>query len=113
MSNPTTAEKFAAYSWKLESTSGQYKRLLGGGELIEDVWNFHNHGEQNLFIGLYLTSSAVLSSSALIDAARKAWISTRYDIPAIASQILHETIAPNPMPFFFLFSGVLAGNVGC
>lgn len=90
--------RHAAYSWNFDTNSGRFKRLLGGGELIEDVWNFYKHGEQNLFIGVYVNSTKSLDAATLLNAARKAWISTRWDIPSIATQILHEPREGSPMP---------------
>ncbi|KIJ47426.1 hypothetical protein M422DRAFT_248826 [Sphaerobolus stellatus SS14] len=36
------------------------------GELIEDVWNMIYHGEQNLFLGIYVENYNPLSTSDLI-----------------------------------------------
>ena len=74
------------------------KREIGGGELIEDVWNFLNHGEQNLFLGLYTRLSWPVDTAKLLELLKKSWISLRWDVPTIAARILHEPREGQPSP---------------
>ena len=90
---------FSRYVWrKDDKITTRFKRELGGGELIEDVWNLFKHGEQNLFLGLYITITQPLEATNFITHLKSAWVSTRWDIPTVASQILHEPREGSPMP---------------
>ncbi|EJC99631.1 uncharacterized protein FOMMEDRAFT_93379 [Fomitiporia mediterranea MF3/22] len=102
---------FSRYIWRQDDkVPGLYKREVGGGELIEDVWNFFKQGEQNLFLGVYLQVSQPLESSKFIDLARKAWTSLRWDVPTVASQILHEPREGSPMPAALLAYALPTGS---
>ena len=91
------------YVWRKDDhVPTRFKRELGGGELIEDAWTTYNRGEQNLFLGLYITISQPLDVTEFVELLTKAWISTRWDVPTIASQVLHEPREATPIPTVFL-----------
>lgn len=90
---------YSRYKWREdENVPGRVKREVGGGELFEDVLNFHKQGEQNLFLGVYLQLAQPAESSHFIGLARKAWISLRWDVPTVAAQMLHEPREGSPVP---------------
>lgn len=67
-----------------------YVREAAGGEVIEDVWNQFNHGEQTLFLAVDTTFSAPLSKVDLLETCRNAWIALRFDLPIIAAHTDHD-----------------------
>lgn len=90
---------FTRYVWrKDDAVPTRLKREIGGGELIEDVWNFFKDGEQNLHLELYTSIAQPLETSKFLDLLKKAWVSLRWDIPTVAAQILHEPREGSPMP---------------
>ncbi|KAH8115210.1 hypothetical protein DFH11DRAFT_90645 [Phellopilus nigrolimitatus] len=94
---------FSRYRWlRDEKDYSLFKRKIGGGELMEDIWNFHKNGEQNLFLGVYAQLSQPFNANNILGLVHKAWISTRWDIPAVAAQILHEPREDSPLPTSFL-----------
>ncbi|TDL15051.1 hypothetical protein BD410DRAFT_139736 [Rickenella mellea] len=91
--NPSQKPPFdhERYKWrKDESHAGRYKRQPAGGELIQDVWNFLKHGDQNLFIGVYATLSTPLASQELLRELRRAWVALRWEVPTVAAQVAHD-----------------------
>lgn len=103
---------FSGYKWRPdENAEGRFKRKVGGGENIEDVWNFLAHGDQNLFLGVYTKLSQPLEPSQFIELARKAWISLRWDVPTIASQTLHEPREGSPLPTSLLAYTVASNHL--
>ncbi|KAL5492789.1 hypothetical protein ACEPAI_4237 [Sanghuangporus weigelae] len=97
---------FSRYKWRRDDkVLDRFKREIGGGELFDDIFNFHKQGEQNLFLGTYMQiyqPYQILDTSNFIDLLRKAWISLRWDVPTVASQILHEPRDGSPMPVSLL-----------
>lgn len=85
---------FSRYKWRQDDkVFSRFKREVGGGELYDDILNFHKQGEQNLFLGTYIELYQPYQfpqASDFIDLLRKAWISLRWDVPTVASQTLHE-----------------------
>ncbi|KAF4578360.1 trichothecene O-acetyltransferase family protein [Pleurotus pulmonarius] len=78
------------FLWKERPSEGTVSRILGGGELVQDVHNRHMKGEQNLFIGAHVNVSATISQYHLTNAARATWMWLRYHVPAIATSIVPD-----------------------
>ncbi|KIY47769.1 hypothetical protein FISHEDRAFT_74298 [Fistulina hepatica ATCC 64428] len=79
------------YEWRPDpAVAGRLVRRPAGAELIEDIWNFHNYGEQNLFVGVYASLASAVSADDLQNALRRAWTRVRFLNPLVASKILHN-----------------------
>ncbi|KAF7441234.1 hypothetical protein PC9H_001583 [Pleurotus ostreatus] len=78
------------FLWKELPSEGIVSRILGGGEFVQDVYNRHMKGEQNLFIGAHVNVSATISRSQLTNSARATWLWLRYHVPAIATSIVPD-----------------------
>ncbi|KAF8153966.1 hypothetical protein B0H34DRAFT_799882 [Crassisporium funariophilum] len=89
---------FNRYVWRIDDkVPNRYIREAGGGEVIEDIWYLTKHGEQNLFLGVYLTISTPLEPSQFHEHAKSTWKSLRWEVPTIAastSHTWHEGKAP-------------------
>ncbi|EIM79595.1 uncharacterized protein STEHIDRAFT_143167 [Stereum hirsutum FP-91666 SS1] len=84
---------FSRYVWRTSPEDPMYYiREAAGGEVIEDVWNRFNHGEQTLFIGVDTTIDSSPSSSKLLDACRNAWVALRFTIPTIAAHTEQDAV---------------------
>ncbi|KAJ6620412.1 hypothetical protein B0H10DRAFT_1945973 [Mycena sp. CBHHK59/15] len=76
----------SVYDWSSSPEDpSYYKRQAWGAEIIEDVWNRYNHGEQKLFLGADVTATKPVQSASLLAYARDAWISLRFELPIIAA----------------------------
>lgn len=84
---------FSRYVWRTSPEDPMYYiREAAGGEVIEDVWNRFNHGEQTLFIGVDTSIDSSPSSSKLLDACRNAWVALRFTIPTIAAHTEQDAV---------------------
>ncbi|TDL17807.1 hypothetical protein BD410DRAFT_831293 [Rickenella mellea] len=90
-SDPKPCLRYDRYKWRRDDTHpGRYKRQTYGGEIFADAHNSGRQGEMTLFIGVYATLSARLTSQELHRVLRRAWISLRWDVPTIAAQTMHD-----------------------
>ncbi|TFK50405.1 hypothetical protein OE88DRAFT_1712963 [Heliocybe sulcata] len=87
MSAPTFAPMdFSRYVWRVSpDDSSKYLREAAGGEVIEDVWNRFNHGEQNLFLAADLELSVDTPVNDFIARAKAAWLAMRFSLPIVAA----------------------------
>ncbi|KAJ6607940.1 hypothetical protein B0H10DRAFT_2439344 [Mycena sp. CBHHK59/15] len=80
-------EKFI---WKpLATNDGGHclARPLAGSELVQELWNRFEKGNQNLFFAVELDLVSPHSEAALLAAARDAWIALRHQFPIITTVI--------------------------
>ncbi|KAF7334312.1 hypothetical protein MSAN_02393000 [Mycena sanguinolenta] len=86
-----TKYDFEKFTWKaLTATDGSqyFARLLAGAELVQDLYNRFEKGNETLFFGVFLDLAHPHPESAsIVGAARAAWLSLRYQIPIIATVI--------------------------
>ncbi|KAJ7661622.1 hypothetical protein DFH06DRAFT_1089172 [Mycena polygramma] len=71
-----------------------FARPLAGSELVQEVWNRFEKGNQTMFLAVYLDLASPQSESDIVAAARAAWISLRHQIPIIATAIEVEGDVP-------------------
>ncbi|KAJ7621277.1 hypothetical protein FB45DRAFT_928849 [Roridomyces roridus] len=64
-----------------------FQRPLAGVELVQDLWNRFEKGGQTLFVALNLVLVTPTSEALLREAARRAWIALRHQIPIVATSI--------------------------
>ncbi|TFK37515.1 hypothetical protein BDQ12DRAFT_684799 [Crucibulum laeve] len=95
---------YSRYHWSQDDKiPRRYKREACGGELMEDIWNVMNHGEQNLFIGVYARLSDPNASFDLFEKIRCAWKSLRWDVPTIACSTMHVQNGQRPPKTFITY----------
>ncbi|KAJ6577965.1 hypothetical protein B0H19DRAFT_1062528 [Mycena capillaripes] len=85
-----TKYDFEKFIWKSVTTadgSQCFARPLGGAELVQELYNRFEKGHQTMFFAAYLDLARPQSDSAIVAAARAAWISLRYQIPIIATSV--------------------------
>ncbi|GJJ08071.1 hypothetical protein Clacol_002278 [Clathrus columnatus] len=89
------------FKWKEDHTvPGRFTREPIGGEKMVDLWNILNHGDGNMFLGLYIKLSNPLQGSEFITYLREAWKSLRWEVPTIAMQVFHvPTESRFPQPY--------------
>ncbi|KAJ7638213.1 hypothetical protein FB45DRAFT_902275 [Roridomyces roridus] len=74
--------------FKWSSTDARtFSRPLGGSELVQDLYNRFEKGNQALFFAAYLDFAEPQAVSTVLAAARAAWLSLRYQIPIVATSI--------------------------
>ncbi|KAJ7319131.1 hypothetical protein DFH08DRAFT_971018 [Mycena albidolilacea] len=80
---------FDKFTWKQSTADspGCWERPLAGSELVQDVWNRFEKGNQTLFLAVYLDFASLQSEAAVREAARGSWISLRHQIPIVATTI--------------------------
>ncbi|KAJ6465895.1 hypothetical protein C8R47DRAFT_1154402 [Mycena vitilis] len=71
-----------------------FARPLAGSELVQEVWNRFEKGNQTMFLAVYLDLASPQSESDIVAAARAAWTSLRHQIPIIATAIELESDVP-------------------
>ncbi|TDL18054.1 hypothetical protein BD410DRAFT_513360 [Rickenella mellea] len=90
---------YERYEWRRDKThNSRFRRQPVGGELLTAVFNSTKNGYGNLFIGVYTSLMAPISTVDLLRHVRRAWISLRWDVPTIAAQIFHEQIDGRSSP---------------
>ncbi|KAF4611797.1 hypothetical protein D9613_003717 [Agrocybe pediades] len=91
------------FVWRVDkNVPGRHIREAGGGEAVEDIWKLTKHGEQNLFIGTYATSTVPLSPEALFAHVRNAWLSLRWELPTIAAKTAHDWHGAGKPPTIYI-----------
>jgi len=91
------------FLWRLDKTvPGRHIREAGGGEAVEDIWKLTKHGEQNLFLGIYATTSIPLTSETLFTHVRSAWRSLRWEVPTIAATTSHDWHGEGKAPTVYI-----------
>lgn len=77
---------FNRYTWRKDETvPGRLYREPAGGEAATVVVNRTKHGDMNVFLGVYATSTVPLTESTLREHAKLAWTSVRWEVPTIAA----------------------------
>ncbi|KAJ7250284.1 hypothetical protein C8J57DRAFT_1667822 [Mycena rebaudengoi] len=81
---------FDKFIWKSVPTadgSQYFSRPLAGAEIVQELYNRFEHGNQTLFFAVYLDISSPASAATIIEAAGGAWIALRHRIPILATSI--------------------------
>lgn len=89
MTTSTQPFDHTRYDWHVSTEDPTcHRRETKGGEIFEDIWHQHYHGQQILFLGagLTITANIEIDAGQLLDRARDAWVALRFSVPTIAAR---------------------------